>query len=58
MSVFAYFGPSGTFTEIALDKVLAAGVPLPRATGDVQKIAAKSPASTIEMVRGAVADFG
>ncbi|MGC4960647.1 prephenate dehydratase [Gordonia sp. DT218] len=58
MTVFAYFGPSGTFTEIALDKVLASGVQLPRTAGDAQKIAAKSPAATIEMVRGAVADFG
>ncbi|RPA12326.1 prephenate dehydratase [Gordonia sp. OPL2] len=61
MSVFAYFGPSGTFTEIALDKLLSERLPrqtTPRVTGDNQKIAANSPAATIEMVRGGVADFG
>ncbi|AZG46888.1 prephenate dehydratase [Gordonia insulae] len=61
MSVFAYFGPSGTFTEIALDKLIATRLPLqsaPRPVGAVQKIAANSPAATIEMVRTGAVDFG
>ncbi|MDY6808148.1 MAG: prephenate dehydratase [Actinomycetota bacterium] len=61
MSVFAYFGPSGTFTEIALDRLLTTRLPrqsAPRLGGDVEKVAAKSPAATIEMVRAGSADFG
>ncbi|MEE4023977.1 prephenate dehydratase [Gordonia sp. PKS22-38] len=61
MTVFAYFGPTGTFTEIALDRLLADRLPrqsAPRPAGDVQKVAAVSPAATIGMVRGGVADFG
>lgn len=52
MSVFAYFGPPGTFTEMALDKLLAG-----RASG-ATKVAASSPAATIEMVRAGTADYG
>ncbi|UEA60777.1 prephenate dehydratase [Gordonia otitidis] len=62
MSVFAYFGPAGTFTEMALDKILAtetgaAGVPRRDDQDDVRKIAAASPAAAIAMVRSGEADF-
>ncbi|GAB92235.1 prephenate dehydratase [Gordonia rhizosphera] len=60
MTVFAYFGPSGTFTEMALDKMLASwlgGDRLP-VDGDVHKVAANSPAATIAMVRSGAADYG
>ncbi|MFW0786275.1 prephenate dehydratase [Gordonia sp. CPCC 206044] len=59
MTVFAYFGPSGTFTEMALDQYLAssssAALPV---DGDTHKIAANSPAATIAMVRSGAADYG
>ncbi|GAB35925.1 prephenate dehydratase [Gordonia otitidis] len=62
MSVFAYFGPAGTFTEMALDKILAtetgaAGVPRRDDQDDVRKIAAASPAAAIAMVRSGEVDF-
>ena len=60
--MFAYFGPAGTFTEMALDKILAtetgaAGVPRRDDQDDVRKIAAASPAAAIAMVRSGEADF-
>ncbi|MFW0797613.1 prephenate dehydratase [Gordonia sp. CPCC 205515] len=58
MSVYAYFGPPGTFTEMALDKFLSAS-PLPNASsGELEKLAAPSPTATIEMVRSGAADYG
>lgn len=59
--VIAYFGPRGTFAEMALDEVLAShdpslgGLDL---TGGVTKVAASSPAATIAMVRSGEADYG
>ncbi len=60
--MFAYFGPAGTFTEMALDKILAtetgaAGVPRRDDQDDVRKIAAASPAAAIAMVRSGEVDF-
>lgn len=60
--MFAYFGPAGTFTEMALDKILAtetgaAGVPRRDDRDEVRKIAAASPAAAIAMVRSGEADF-
>ena len=58
--VIAYFGPPGTFTEMALDAVLAEqqsayGLDL---SGGVDRVAASSPAATIAMIRTGDADFG
>lgn len=57
--VFAFFGPSGTFTEMALDAMLDGGrVPAHLLTGGpVTRVAANSPAATLEMVRSGEADF-
>lgn len=58
VSVYAYFGPPGTFTEMALDEFLATS-PLPDpAPGSAEKVAAPSPAATIEMVRSGAATYG
>ncbi|MGW6033496.1 prephenate dehydratase [Gordonia terrae] len=59
--VIAYFGPPGTFTEMALDAVLAAhhddtaGLDL---SGEIERVAASSPAATIAMVRSGDAEYG
>ncbi|GAB86392.1 prephenate dehydratase [Gordonia rubripertincta] len=59
--VIAYFGPPGTFTEMALDAAIAAhdpalgGLDLSR---DVTKVDASSPAAAIAMVRSGEADYG
>ncbi|EON31342.1 prephenate dehydratase [Gordonia terrae C-6] len=58
--MIAYFGPPGTFTEMALDAVLAAhqssaGLDL---SGGIDRVAASSPAATIAMVRSGEADYG
>lgn len=61
MSVFAYFGPAGTFTEMALHRLLERGAP--RGDGDsrgddpVETLAADSPAAAIALVRDGRADF-
>ncbi|GAC70948.1 prephenate dehydratase [Gordonia soli] len=61
MSVIAYFGPAGTFTEMALDALVAGRVSdhdgAPRIVGEVTKVAAPDPASTIDLVRSGRADF-
>ncbi|GAA4681584.1 prephenate dehydratase [Gordonia humi] len=54
MPVFAYFGPAGTFTEMALDAVLANR---PDAA-DVVKAPLASPLAVIAAVRTGEADFG
>lgn len=54
MPVFAYFGPAGTFTEMALDAILA-----PRSdAGSADKRALSSPLAVIAAVRAGEADFG
>lgn len=58
--VIAYFGPPGTFTEMALDAVLTAHDPALGGldlSGDVTKVDASSPAATIAMVRSGEADY-
>ncbi|MFT4128286.1 MAG: prephenate dehydratase [Gordonia sp. (in: high G+C Gram-positive bacteria)] len=62
MSVFAYFGPSGTFTEMALDKFLdhpelRAALPADALAGPIEKLAAPSPVATIAAIRSGAADF-
>ncbi|MFT4044737.1 MAG: prephenate dehydratase [Gordonia sp. (in: high G+C Gram-positive bacteria)] len=62
MSVFAYFGPAGTFTEMALDTILATGPDVTGVLGDidrdeVRKQPAASPAAAIGLVRSGAADF-
>jgi len=59
--VIAYFGPAGTFTEMALQRLLTDRLPRqdgPVLTGDVTTVAASSPAATIAMVRSGEADYG
>ncbi|MBD0863000.1 prephenate dehydratase [Gordonia sp. zg691] len=59
--VIAYFGPPGTFTEMALDAVLADHDPAlggPDLSGEVTRVPASSPAATIAMVRSGEADYG
>ncbi|WP_238420775.1 prephenate dehydratase [Gordonia sp. 'Campus'] len=59
--VIAYFGPPGTFTEMALDAILDAHDPThggPDLSGTVDRVPAQSPAATIEMIRRGEADFG
>ena len=54
VAVYAYFGPAGTFTEMALDALL-------RRRGEehtATKIAVSNPPAVIEMVRNGDADFG
>ncbi|MGV9793773.1 prephenate dehydratase [Gordonia sp. NPDC003422] len=60
MSVFAYFGPAGTFTEMALDQALATPriAESLRLGGGIERVAAASPGATIEMVRSGAADYG
>ncbi|GAA1879511.1 prephenate dehydratase [Williamsia serinedens] len=57
----AYFGPAGTFTEMALDRLLADVVPgvdgldVP---ADAERLPQTSPRAVIEAVRSGAADFG
>ncbi len=61
MSAIAYFGPSGTFTEMALDRLLARRDPaighIP-IDADVRRESATSPPAVIEMVRSGAVDLG
>ncbi|AVL99252.1 prephenate dehydratase [Gordonia iterans] len=55
MPVFAYFGPAGTFTEMALKRLLDA-----RAVtfdDDAQAVPADSPAAAIAMLRSGAVDY-
>ncbi|MCL2535653.1 MAG: prephenate dehydratase, partial [Nocardiaceae bacterium] len=52
MPRIAYFGPSGTFTEMALAQLEAAGT----FDGDVERIAAASQPAALELVRRGEAD--
>ncbi|MEV5647905.1 prephenate dehydratase [Nocardia sp. NPDC052254] len=54
MPRIAYFGPSGTFTEMALAQLESAHT----FDGPVERIAAPSQGATLEMVRDGVADGG
>ncbi|MDV7357408.1 prephenate dehydratase [Rhodococcus sp. NPDC019627] len=52
MPKIAYFGPSGTFTEMALAELEGAGA----FDGPVERVAASSPPATLELVRDGVVD--
>ncbi|MEV0947108.1 prephenate dehydratase [Rhodococcus sp. NPDC049939] len=52
MPKIAYFGPSGTFTEMALAQLEAAGT----FDGPAERLPASSPAATLEVVRDGLAD--
>ncbi|MDL9937625.1 prephenate dehydratase [Gordonia sp. ABSL1-1] len=61
MPLIAYFGPPGTFTEMALDQALAqyearAGAGLDT-TDEVRRVPMGSPAAAIAMVRAGDADY-
>lgn len=61
MSAIAYFGPSGTFTEMALDRLLGQAVPAighPEIAVDATRRSATSPPAVIELVRSGAVDFG
>ena len=61
MSAIAYFGPSGTFTEMALDRLLDEGVPAhghPEIAADSIRRSASSPPAVIDLVRTGAVDFG
>lgn len=56
----AYFGPRGTFTEMALEAILADRRPAALAAvdaADVERVPAANPAAAIEMVRAGKVDF-
>ncbi|MFT3716415.1 MAG: prephenate dehydratase [Gordonia sp. (in: high G+C Gram-positive bacteria)] len=55
MTAFAYFGPAGTFTEMALNRLLERGV-VPTG-GEVTTVAADSPAAAAALVRDGRADY-
>ncbi|ACY19523.1 Prephenate dehydratase [Gordonia bronchialis DSM 43247] len=62
MPVFAYFGPAGTFTEMALEQVLAQAATPGESTAPLflpaaERIAAPSPAAAIAMVRTGEVDY-
>lgn len=63
MTQFAYFGPQGTFTEMALDRFLgdtalmSALVAPADARTPIEKLVASSPVSAIAAVRSGGADF-
>ncbi|NMO04364.1 prephenate dehydratase [Gordonia sp. TBRC 11910] len=60
MPVIAYFGPARTFTEMALDAILAGRRPvalLDAADADIERVAAPNPPAAIAMVRSGAADF-
>ncbi|WP_165943065.1 prephenate dehydratase [Gordonia zhaorongruii] len=53
MPVFAYFGPAGTFTEMALDAILAE-----RSDESATTLAISSPTAVIAAVQSGEADYG
>lgn len=53
----AYFGPSGTFTEMALDQLLAQNSWLTD-LGPAERVSASSPAATVALVRDGQAHYG
>lgn len=55
VSAFAYFGPAGTFTEMALNRLLQRGVV--DGTESARTMAADSPAAAIAMVRSGAVDY-
>lgn len=55
MTVFAYFGPAGTFTEMALGQLMDRRVVATE--GQVSATPAASPAAAIAMVRSGEADY-
>lgn len=55
MPVFAYFGPAGTFTEMALNRLLERGAVT--VDGEPRTVAADSPAAAIALVRAGDADY-
>lgn len=61
MSAIAYFGPAGTFTEMALDQLLSRDIPALGQTStvpDTRKQSVTSPTAVIELVRSGAVDFG
>ncbi|GAB2657635.1 prephenate dehydratase [Gordonia jinhuaensis] len=58
MSTIAFFGPSGTFTEMALDAFLTDPLVADQVGAGSARVAASSPESVIEMVRDGAAEFG
>lgn len=61
MSAIAYFGPSGTFTEMALDRLLVDAVAAPghpAIDADCTRRSAASPPAVIELVRSGAVDLG
>ncbi|MGC0366876.1 prephenate dehydratase [Rhodococcus sp. 27YEA15] len=52
MPTIAYFGPSGTFTEIALAQLEASGA----FDGPVERVSAGSPPATLDLVRDGLVD--
>lgn len=54
MPVYAYFGPAGTFTEMALDALLKRRGEESTAT----KLAVSNPPAVIDLIRNGDADFG
>ncbi len=55
MTVFAYFGPAGTFTEMALNRLLER--PAVDIDGQVSTVPTNSPAAAIALVRSGEADY-
>jgi prephenate dehydratase len=53
----AYFGPSGTFTEMALEQLLTEN-PWLTNDGDVERISATNPSRTLDLVRTGKVDYG
>lgn len=60
MPVIAYFGPAGTFTEMAMNRLVHSGAgPLAGVVADeIDRLAVGSPAAVIEAVRAGTAQFG
>ncbi|GAB09868.1 prephenate dehydratase [Gordonia araii NBRC 100433] len=59
MPVIAFFGPAGTFTEMAMNRLLGTGAgPLAGVADDVERLPVASPTAVIEAVRTGAADFG
>lgn len=57
VSSIAYFGPSGTFTEMALDQLLVEN-PWITELGAVERVSAGSPGRTLNLVREGEAVYG
>lgn len=57
VSPIAYFGPSGTFTEMALDQLLTEN-PWITELGPVERVSASSPGRTLNLVREGEAAYG